>query len=353
MLTGGSALGLAAADGVAQRLLRDGIGYPMGGPGEVVPIVPGAVIFDLGRGGSLRPPPGRRLRRGRLRRCRRPTSRRATAAPAPAQRPADSRVGSARRAPPSATVRRSAHWSWRTPPDHAWTRRPGLWAARHCLDGDLPALRRPAEAELLAAKVEAATQDTLSRPPLATTLAVIATDATLTKAQCAKVSGLGHDGLARAINPVHTMFDGDTVFTLATCAGEAPDPFAFHALLETAGTCVTRAVARAMLSAESTPGCAPSGTPSPRRSHDLSRGLRCCARVNAMGGLVLGPLLRHVDETSACVWVETEVRRRHRHGGRARGGGAHVRGPRSPLRPGLHRGPGAGHQDAVRRERRR
>jgi putative pantetheine hydrolase len=81
---------------------------------------------------------------------------------------------------------------------------------------------------------------------------VIATDATLTKAQCAKVSGLGHDGLARAINPVHTMFDGDTVFTLATCAGEAPDPFAFHAILEAAGTCVTRAVARAMLAAEST-----------------------------------------------------------------------------------------------------
>ena len=60
-------------------------------------------------------------------------------------------------------------------------------------------------------------------PPLATTLAVVATDATLTKAQCAKVSGIGHDGMARAIRPVHTMFDGDTVFTLATgaagCAG--------------------------------------------------------------------------------------------------------------------------------------
>jgi L-aminopeptidase/D-esterase-like protein len=81
---------------------------------------------------------------------------------------------------------------------------------------------------------------------------VIATDATLTKAQCAKVSGIGHDGLARAINPVHTMFDGDTVFALATCAGAAPDPFAFHTFLETAGTCVTRAVARAMLAAEST-----------------------------------------------------------------------------------------------------
>ena len=50
-LSGGSAFGLAAADGVMSALLTDGVGFPMGGPGEVVPIVPGAVIFDLGRGG--------------------------------------------------------------------------------------------------------------------------------------------------------------------------------------------------------------------------------------------------------------------------------------------------------------
>jgi L-aminopeptidase/D-esterase-like protein len=49
-----------------------------------------------------------------------------------------------------------------------------------------------------------------------TTLAVIATDATLTKAQARKVAGMAHDGLARAIKPVHTMFDGDTIFTLST-----------------------------------------------------------------------------------------------------------------------------------------
>ena len=54
VLTGGSAFGLAAADGVMQRLLADGIGFPVGGPGEVVPIVPAAVIFDLGRGGDFR-----------------------------------------------------------------------------------------------------------------------------------------------------------------------------------------------------------------------------------------------------------------------------------------------------------
>ena len=48
------------------------------------------------------------------------------------------------------------------------------------------------------------------------------------------------------------MFDGDTIFTLATGSADAPDPVAFHALLEAAAGCVTRAVARAVLAAETT-----------------------------------------------------------------------------------------------------
>jgi L-aminopeptidase/D-esterase-like protein len=254
VMTGGSALGLAAADGVAQRLLRDGIGFPMGNPGDVVPIVPGAVIFDLGRGGTFAHHPdagfgeaaydaagtdvaegnhgaGAGARAGGLK---------GGVGTASTTLSDGTTVGALVVANPAGSCVDPANGE--------------LWAARHCLDGDLPALRRPDEAELLTAKVDAAAQDELRRPPLATTLAVIATDATLTKAQCAKVSGLGHDGLARAINPVHTMFDGDTVFTLATCAGEAPDLVAFQTLLEAAGTCVTRAVARAVLAAASTHG---------------------------------------------------------------------------------------------------
>src|SRR3546814_13938898 len=53
VLSGGSALGLASVDGVVQRLFADGLGFPMGGPGEVVPIVPAAVLYDLGRGGTF------------------------------------------------------------------------------------------------------------------------------------------------------------------------------------------------------------------------------------------------------------------------------------------------------------
>jgi L-aminopeptidase/D-esterase-like protein len=54
-----------------------------------------------------------------------------------------------------------------------------------------------------------------------TTLAVVATDAALTKAQARKVASMAHDGMARAIRPVHTMFDGDTVFALSTAEAQA------------------------------------------------------------------------------------------------------------------------------------
>jgi putative pantetheine hydrolase len=104
-----------------------------------------------------------------------------------------------------------------------------------------------------AARARAAAQPA-PQPPLATTLVVLATDATLAKAQCQKVSGIGHDGLARAIDPVHTMFDGDTVFTLATGDRPAPDPAGFHSLLVAAATTVTRAVARGVVTAESAGG---------------------------------------------------------------------------------------------------
>ena len=161
-----------------------------------------------------------------------------------------------------------------------------LYAARHCLPGDLPPMRLPDAAEVAAARSAAAALQTPFKPALATTIGVIATDATLTKAQCAKVSGIGHDGLARAINPVHTMFDGDTIFTLATGSAPGARPVAFHALLEAAATCVTRAVARAVLAAETTymtlppaaPGRAPARSrreppvrPVPARAHRVRR----------------------------------------------------------------------------------
>ena len=113
---------------------------------------------------------------------------------------------------------------------------------------------------------------------MATTIGVIATDATLTKAQCQKVAGIGHDGMARAINPVHTLFDGDTLFAMATGARPEPDLAELFVLMTAAGDCVTRAIAHGLLAAESVDGTDrvawPSGrggTPSRPRSPDVGR----------------------------------------------------------------------------------
>ena len=128
-----------------------------------------------------------------------------------------------------------------------------LYAARFGLPGEFTDLLLPDAAEVAAAR---AAGDTALRAGgrgggRSTTIGVVATDAILTKAQCAKVSGIAHDGMARGIRPVHTMFDGDTVFTMATGNRGAPDPLAFHALLDAAGDCFTRAIGRAILAAHS------------------------------------------------------------------------------------------------------
>jgi putative pantetheine hydrolase len=91
----------------------------------------------------------------------------------------------------------------------------------------------------------------VAMPGLATTIGVVATDATLTKAQCAKLAGIGHDGFARAIKPVHTLFDGDTLFALATGDDPAPDPVGLTVLMEAGADCVARAIAHALLTATS------------------------------------------------------------------------------------------------------
>ena len=253
VLTGGSALGLAAADGVAQALFERGIGFPVDDqPGHVVPIVPAAVVFDLGRGGDFGHHPDADLGRAALDAAAVDVPQGTVGAGTGA------RVGGLKGGvgTASATLRDgtvvgalavvNASGSAADPATGE------LYAARHCLPGDLPDLRRPSEADLAAARVVATQQP--GRPTIATVLAVIATDATLTKAQCQKASGIGHDGLARAVNPVHTLVDGDTVFTLATCGRAAPDGDAFHELLTVAGDAVTRSVARAVLAAESAGG---------------------------------------------------------------------------------------------------
>jgi L-aminopeptidase/D-esterase-like protein len=76
-----------------------------------------------------------------------------------------------------------------------------------------------------------------------TTIGVVATDARLTKAQAIKLAQMAHDGLARSINPVHTLSDGDTIFALAT--GQANT----HPGMMVLGTMAAQATAQAVLQA--------------------------------------------------------------------------------------------------------
>jgi putative pantetheine hydrolase len=130
-------------------------------------------------------------------------------------------------------------------------------------------LRRPAASErrALAAYIDASIAATLApstgSPPLNTTIGVVACSARLTKAECHKLAQVAHDGLARAVRPVHSMFDGDTIFALSTAVGELAEPplpehfrsraraVAFNAVLEAGADCFAAACTSGVIDAES------------------------------------------------------------------------------------------------------
>jgi L-aminopeptidase/D-esterase-like protein len=254
VLTGGSAFGLAAADGVVQRLYAAGLGWPMGEPGEVVPIVPAAVLFDLGRGGEFAHAPtasdgATAFDAAGAGRVEQGCVGAGTGARAGGLKGG---IGSASAVLDDGTTVAAlvAVNAFGAPYDDQSGE---LLARRHGLAGEFAHLAVPTTAELAAARGRAAAayEGQPVRPGMATTIGVVATDATLTKAQCQKVSGLGHDGLARALNPVHTLLDGDTLFTLATGGRPVAELPLLHALMVAAGDCVTRAVGHAVLAARS------------------------------------------------------------------------------------------------------
>lgn len=249
VVSGGSAFGLAAADGVVRRLADAGLGYPVGAAGAVVPIVPGAVVFDLGRGGDVRATPDGSFGEAAYD---------AATADAVVQgcvgAGTGTRVGGLKGGVGSASAvledgTTVAALAVVNAVGSAVDLRTGeLYGARHLLPDEVPALVLPDPTDLAAA-IEAAADLPQPGPSLATTIGVLATDRTLTKAQCQKLAGIGHDGLARAIDPVHTMFDGDTVFALATCERGAPDAGEIHQLLSAAGDVMTRAIVHGVLAA--------------------------------------------------------------------------------------------------------
>ncbi len=254
VLGGGSAFGLGACDGVMAGLYADGRGWPMGAPGQVVPIVPGAICFDLGRGGVFDHFPGPVDGRTAYDSAHAgPVTLGCVGAGTGAKAGGlKGGVGSASCVLPdggvvAALVVVNAVGSCVDPVTGE------LYAVRWGLAGEFADVPTPNSDALAAAAARAAASDdpaTLAAG-MATTIGVIATDATLTKAQCQKVAGVGHDGMARAIAPVHSQFDGDTLFALATGSRPPPDPAGFHLVLAAAASCVTRAIGHALLAATS------------------------------------------------------------------------------------------------------
>ncbi|MBX3313786.1 MAG: P1 family peptidase [Actinobacteria bacterium] len=266
-LSGGSAYGLDAASGVMAVLAEAERGFRVGAePGRVVPIVPAAALFDLGVGGrfDLRPDASFGRRAAEAARPRTfalgnvGAGAGATAGVLKGGLGAASAVADGHGCTVAALVALNPAGS---PVDPATGR---LWAVDRLLPGDAPRLRTPLRSEVAAHR---AARDEARRAPFNTSLVVVATDALLTKAECHRLAVAGHDGLARAVDPIHGYVDGDVVFALATGgrglpAGveHGPPRPAGDRLVELSGLgamaadVVARAVVRATLAAEAAAG---------------------------------------------------------------------------------------------------
>ncbi|WP_171155396.1 P1 family peptidase [Streptomyces argyrophylli] len=257
VLTGGSAYGLDAASGVMAWLEERERGVRVGpDPAHVVPVVPAACLFDLGRGGDFRARPDAGTGRAAVE---------AAAAGVPEARVAQGCVGAGTGA--VAGRLKGGVGTASTVLDSGITvgALVVVNAAGSVLDPETGVLY----GELLQGRVEYPQERVHEAAcrrldeaaagngpaPLNTTLAVVATDADLSKAQAQKLAGTAHDGIARAVRPVHLLHDGDTVFALAT--GTHPldtHPLALNGILAAGADVVMRAIVRAVRAAESVHG---------------------------------------------------------------------------------------------------
>ncbi|WP_034274142.1 P1 family peptidase [Haloechinothrix halophila] len=257
-LSGGSAYGLAAADGVMRWLSEQDSGFPVGvEPHEVVPIVPGAVIFDLPRSEwGNRPDAGFGYAACEV------ASVAVTQGCVGAG--AGAKVGSLKGGLGTASVTVGEHTVGALAVVNAHgeavdvsTGRP--WTADHELAGEFGVRwpDRPGDV----GDGGAGPGDAAGGASLNTTIGVVATDAALSKAECRRLAMSAQDGLARAVRPAHSMFDGDTVFALATGARELPEasgPFGvpqraavLDGLCAAAATSFARAIVHGVLAASS------------------------------------------------------------------------------------------------------
>lgn len=217
VLAGGSAYGLSAAQGVMHYLEETKQGY-LSGSGHIVPIVPAAILFDLGIGdSSVRPDPSMGYQ----------AAQNATSA-AVEQGTVGAGTGAicgAMRGKAFATKGGLGSASVDLGDGLIVAAIVAVNAVGDVLDenGQIIAGLRADDGQfmgMLNALKGIAHMDVMKRHRENTVIGAIATNAKLTKAQAHKVAQMAHDGIARAVNPAHTMFDGDTIFALAS--GEKP-----------------------------------------------------------------------------------------------------------------------------------
>jgi D-aminopeptidase len=249
-LAGGSAFGLDAASGVQAWLREQGRGFQV--REAVIPIVPGAILFDLLNGGDKawgRYPPYREL-----------------GYQAAAQAASEFALGSAGAGLGATTfeLKGGAGSASATARDGTTVGAlamvnaagsavigggPHFWAAPVERNNEFGGRGQPATVAPSALNFR-----TKGQPGENTTLVVVATDATLTKAQTRRLAIMAQDGLARALRPIHTPLDGDVVFAAATCARPLLDPIYGLAELGTlAADVVARAIARGVYEARALP----------------------------------------------------------------------------------------------------
>lgn len=246
VLSGGSAYGLDAATGVARGLRAAGRGFPVAG--TIVPIVPAAIVFDLAAGGAAwEIPPWQDL------------GFRALDAAAP-----EFAIGTAGGGTGATTG----------------TLKGGLGSASAMLDDGVTvgavvianaigSVTVGGGPEFWAAPFEQGSEFGGLGPAMApgglpatklghreaTTIAVVATDLALSKPQAKRMAIMAHDGMARAIAPSHTPFDGDLVFAVSTRERPTATPDAdLIRVGHAAATCLARAIARAIYEATPAPG---------------------------------------------------------------------------------------------------
>jgi L-aminopeptidase/D-esterase-like protein len=197
VLTGGSAFGLASAQGAQRWCEEEGRGFAV--PGGIVPIVPAAAIFDLGRGGDFFARPDAAMGYA------------ATAAAAARKDGHDVERGNVGAGTGAAIGRGRFKGGVGTA---SITLENGVVVGAIAVVNALGLPFDPGQPDV----EKPGRQGGEVPPPLNTTLVVVATSAILDKAECRRTASAAHAGIARALNPSHTLADGDTVFALATGA---------------------------------------------------------------------------------------------------------------------------------------